>query len=123
MKPIAILIIGFLLSGFVFNLSSCRKETDCKALVKCVDSSGTAVNNANIFLFALVKSADGKTTYTGDVTATGNTDGSGAVNFTFKLPAIYDIRATLVAGTRTLSGLSIIKLEEGKTISKTVSIK
>lgn len=123
MKPIAILLTGFLLSGFVFNLSSCRKDTDCKAVVRCIDSSGTAVNNANILLYALVKSPDGKTTYTGDVTATGNTDGSGEVRFTFKLPAIYDIKATLAVGSKTLSGLSIIKLEEGKTISKVVTIK
>lgn len=123
MKPIGLILAGFLLSGLVFNLSSCQKDTDCKASIRCIDSTGASVGNVNVFLYALVKSADGKTTYTGDVTATGNTDNNGEVKFTFKLPAIYDIKATLATDTRTYSGVSIIKLEEGKTIEKTVNMK
>lgn len=123
MKALALLFTGFLLSGLLFNLSSCRKDTDCKATVKCIDSSGKAVNNANVLLYALVKSPDGKTTYTADVKANGNTDGDGTVKFTFKLPAIYDIKATLPLSTRTLTGIGIIKLEEGKTVEKTVTMK
>jgi hypothetical protein len=74
-------------------------------------------------LYALVKSNDGKTTYTADVKADGNTDSDGQVSFVFKLPAIYDIKATLAAGTRTMTGVGIIKLEEGKTVEKTVQMK
>lgn len=123
MKPILLLLTGFLLSGILFNFSSCRKETDCKAVVRCVDSVGNSVGSAEVLLYAPVKSPDGKTTYTGDVTATGTTDGSGEVRFTFKLPAIYDIKATLATGTRTYNGVGIIKLEEGKTVDKTVTMK
>ncbi len=122
MKPLVLICAGFLLSGFVFNFSSCQKETICKATVTCVDSSGTAVAGAAVELFALVKSKDGKTTYTADVTASGSTDGSGSVAFSFKLPAIYDIRATFASATKTLSGESIIKLEEGETINKVVTM-
>lgn len=123
MKPLALLIAGFFLSTVVFNLSSCRKETDCIASVKCVDSIGNALSDVNILLYAPVKGADGKTTYTGDVTASGNTDGGGQIKFTFKLPAIYDIKATLAVGSRTLNGSGVIKLEEGKTTEKTVTVK
>lgn len=123
MKPIVLLLSGFLISGLVFNFSACKKDTDCKAVVKCVDSVGNAVNNANVLLYAVVKSPDGKTSYTADVTANGNTDSGGEARFTFKLPAIYDIKATLAVGSRTLSGVGIIKLEEGKTTDKTVTMK
>lgn len=123
MKPFSILIVGFLFSCLIFTNTSCNKNTDCKAEVKCVDSTGVAVNNAFVFLYAAVKSPDGKTTYTGDVTASGNTDSGGEIKFTFQLPAIFDIRATSVVGTKTIVGQSIIKLEEGKTSQKTVTLK
>lgn len=123
MKPLALLFAGFLISGLLFTSTSCQKETDCIASISCVDSTGRGVNNAYVYLYAPVKSADGKTTYTADVTASGNTDSDGAIQFTFKLPAIYDIKATLAVGSRTMSGIGIIKLEEGKTVSKVVTIK
>jgi hypothetical protein len=124
MKPLFPIIAGFLVSGFIFTNFSCTKETDCKAVVRCLDSSGVnRVANATVELFALVKSADGKTTYTSDVRADGISDADGEARFTFKLPAILDIRATLATGTRTLSGAGIIKLEEGKTIEKEVTLR
>jgi hypothetical protein len=50
------------------------------------------------------------------------------VSFVFKLPAIYDIVAKTVttntaAASVTLTGTGIIKLEEGKTVEKVVTIK
>jgi hypothetical protein len=126
MKPFLLLFSGFLIAGFIFTGTSCQKETDCKATVKCVDSVGNAVSNAYVQLYALVKDPTdpkGTTTHTADVKANGNTDGGGEVKFTFKLPAIYDIRATLAVGTKTLVGTSIIKLEEGKSVDKTVIMK
>lgn len=123
MKPLALLVAGFFLSGFLFTATSCVKETDCKATIQCVDSTGAPVNDAGVLLYATVKSPDGKTTYTADVMANGNTDTDGQVYFTFKLPAIYDIKATKVVATKTLTGFGIIKLEEGKTVDKVVTLK
>src|SRR5690349_3005029 len=99
MKHLALLISGFLLSGFIFTNTSCQKETDCKATVRCVDSTGAAVPSAEVELFALVKDPTdpkGTATHTADVKANGTTDDAGEVRFTFKLPAIYDIWATAV---------------------------
>ncbi len=123
MRPFALLVAGTLLACISFTSASCEKDTECKAVVTCVDSVGTPVNNADVLLYAQVKSPDGKTTYTADVKAQGTTGGDGTVNFTFKLPAIYDIKATSVAATRTITGIGIIKLEEGKTVEKTVTMK
>jgi hypothetical protein len=123
MRPLALLTTGFFLSCLFLTTISCQKETDCKAVVTCIDSTGAPVNGADVLLYALVKSPDGKTTYTADVKAQGVTEGDGTVNFTFKLPAIYDIKATSIVDTRTITGIGIIKLEEGKTVEKTVTLK
>ena len=126
MKSFLLLFSGFLISFFVFTNSSCQKETDCKAVVKCVDSIGNVVPNANIFLYAQVKDPSdpkGVATQTADVKANGTTDGGGEVKFTFKLPAIYDVKGSVLMGTKTYTGITIIKLEEGKTVSKTVTVK
>jgi hypothetical protein len=126
MKQFGLLLSFFIIGGFVFVTSSCQKDTECKARVICQDSAGTSVSNANVLLYAVVKDPTdpkGQATYTADVKANGSTDGSGQVSFVFKLPAIYDIRATTTVGTKTLVGTGIIKLEEGKTVEKTVTLK
>lgn len=126
MRTFLFFFSGLIIFGLVFTSTSCRKETDCKATVRCVDSVGNNLGNAYVQLFALVKDpADpkGTATFTADVKANGNTDASGEVKFTFKLPAIYDIRGSVVIGTRTVTGAGIIKLEEGKSVSKTVTLK
>jgi len=109
---------------------SCEKNTDCKATIQCTDASGAAVPNAEVKLFANVKTTSGGTVVA-DLKANGVSDGSGNVSFLFKLPAIYDIVATMTAvntatsgpATTTLVGNAIIKLEEGKTVEKIVTLK
>jgi hypothetical protein len=126
MKPFVLILSGFLLSCLLFAGTSCQKDTDCKARVTCRDTVGAPVSNANVLLYAVVKDPNdpkGQATYTADVKANGVSDASGDVSFVFRLPAIYDIRATIAAGTRTIVGTGIIKLEEGKTVEKTVTLK
>ncbi|MDP1803356.1 MAG: hypothetical protein Q8L81_18480 [Bacteroidota bacterium] len=125
MKPIAIILAGFLISTFLLTNTSCVKNTDCKATINCVDSLGIPVNNAAVLLYATIKTSSGGTV-TADLKANATTDAGGQVKFTFKLPAIYDIRATVILpspSTRTLVGTGIIKLEEGKGAEKTVTLK
>lgn len=121
-KPIALVVAGFFISFFLFTSTSCNKNTECKATIKCVDSLGTPINNAAVLLYAVVKTSTSSVTYTADVKANGNTDGNGEVKFTFKLPAIYDIMATYTAA-KTFTGSGIIKLEEGKNVDKTVILR
>ncbi len=123
MKPLILIVAGFFLSCFLFTNTSCRKHTDCVAVIDCVDSTGTVtVPNVNVQLYATVKTASGGTVVA-DLKGNAITDSDGKVKFTFKLPAIYDIKASIKTGTRTLIGTGIIKLEEGKTVGKTVTLR
>ena len=113
-------ISSLAISALTIGLStSCEKKTDCKLTVKTVDAAGMPVANANVKLYANVKTSTGATVEA-DLKAEGVSDGSGASTYTFKLPAILDIKAT---GSGTLVGVGIIKLEEGKSVEKTVTIK
>lgn len=126
MKHLALLLSGFALVGLLFVNISCQKDTDCGARVICKDSTGSAISGADVLLYAVVKDPTdpkGQATYTADIKANGTSDASGQVSFLFKLPAIYDIRATMAAGSRTLVGTGIIKLEEGSTVEKAVTLK
>lgn len=122
MKPVLVIIGAFLLSCMFFTTTSCKKNTDCIATVYCVDSAGRTVDGVNVQLYANVKTTTGGTVVA-DLKANGDTDGDGKVKFTFKLPAIYDIKATKKIGSRTYTGTGIIKLEEGMESEKTVTLR
>ncbi len=117
------ILIGLAVVGifFLFN-TSCKKNTDCVASVQCLDSAGIGMSGADVLLYANVKTTTGGTV-TADLKGSAVTDASGRVSFTFKLPAIYDIKATKIVGTTTMTGVSIIKLEEGKTIEKVLTVR
>lgn len=115
---IALAIFGV---GFLF-ITSCKKKTDCIANIICNDSTGVGMSGATVYLYANVKTPVGGT-ITADLRATGITDASGRVSFTFKLPAIYDVKALKTVGSASMQGISIIKLEEGKSVEKTVVVR
>ncbi len=110
--------LAFGLITLTFN-SSCQKKTDCKLIVTAHDILGNAISGATIKLYANVKTASGSTVEA-DLKAEGVSDGGGTCSFTFKLPAILDIKAVSAGG---LSGVAIVKLEEGKTVEKEVVLK
>jgi hypothetical protein len=124
-------ILPFVLLMLAMNVFfiSCEKNTECKANIKCVNDAGQPLQNATVRLYANVKTSTGGTV-TADLKANGVTDAGGLVSFVFKLPAIYDITATTTAVgsgsaaiTSTIVGNGIIKLEEGKTVDKSVTLK
>jgi hypothetical protein len=117
------IFIAFAVIGVMFLfITSCKKNTDCVAIVICNDSTGTGIGGAQVYLYANVKTPN-QGTITADIRASGVTDETGRVSFTFKLPAIYDITALKTISAKTYSAVSIIKLEEGKTIDKTVTLR
>jgi len=110
------LAVSFLVLGVT---TSCEKKTDCKLTVKTIDASGLSMPNVKVKLYANVKTSSGSTVEA-DLKAEGVSDGSGSSTYSFKLPAILDIK---VVGTGSLTGAGIIKLEEGKSVEKTITVK
>jgi hypothetical protein len=125
-------ILVVALTAVVFLGNSCAKPKPCKAIITVYDTTGSVPQaNVHIKLFANVNGN------VADLKAEGDTDSDGKVSFTFKLPAILDIDAlkatcTVVPPSTTAGvyspgkychGKSIIKLEEGKTIEKSVNLK
>jgi hypothetical protein len=122
MKPLLVIIAGFFLSCFILTGTSCKKNDDCIATVNCVDSVGAGWSGANVQLYAIVRTSNGGTVQA-DLKANADTDGDGKAKFTFKLPAIYDIKATSKKGSKTYVGTGIIKLEAGKTVDQTITLR
>ncbi len=110
------LLISFLVLGIT---TACDKKTDCKLTITTVDAAGVPLANCKVKLYANVKTASGSTVEA-DLKAEGTSDGGGTSTYSFKLPAILDIKAI---GTGSLIGTGIIKLEEGKTVTKSVTVK
>lgn len=107
-KILSAAVLGLILS------TSCSKNTACGANVVCKDANGAPVKGADVLLYANIKP-----NVNGDVQAHGVTDENGKVSFVFKLPAIFDVKAS--ANSKTAKG--IIKLEEGNTVEQTVTIQ
>lgn len=99
-------------------LSACNKSKDCRVTIHCKDNNGANIENARVQLFAKVKT-EGNGTIIADMKAEGSSDREGNSIFVFKLPAIYDVKVT--SGAK--SGTSIVKLEEGKTVSENIIIQ
>lgn len=118
------LFIGTLAFAFLtIGLStSCEKKTDCKVTIKTIDSTGFAVPNAKVKLYANVKNSTGATVEA-DLKAEGTSDASGQTTFTFKLPAILDVKAVGMFGLDSVKGIGIVKLEIGKSVEKSITLK
>jgi hypothetical protein len=102
----------------LLSTTSCEKKTDCKLIITTHDVSGNVVGGVTVKLYANVKTPSGSTVEA-DLKAEGVSDASGTSTYTFKLPAILDVKA--VSGS--LQGIGIVKLEEGKTVTKDIVIK
>jgi hypothetical protein len=93
--------------------TSCSKQnTTCTAVITVQDSAGP-VSGATVKLYAPNSTAGG----------TGYTASNGQVNFSFSLPAIYNISAIKAIGLNdTLKGSGIIQLQVGSSVSTTVLV-
>ena len=110
---------SILVITFMIGLgTSCQKNTDCKLVVTTVDSVGNILAAASVKLYATVKTPAG-TPVEADIKAEGISAANGTSSYTFKLPAILDVKAEY-SGRK---GIGIIKLEEGKTVEKKITVK
>jgi hypothetical protein len=98
---------SLLIFALAESATSCKKETECEAIVTVNDTNGVPVQGASVRVFA------------GQVDQSGTSDGAGQVKFTFQHPAILDIHALHVNFPGD-TAKGIIRLEEGEEVRKTV---
>lgn len=104
-------VVVALVSAFAF--SSCKKDTDCTAVITVVDTTGgSPVPGATIRVYSELGTLQEQT-----LTA----DSRGTATFVFKYQAILDIEATHPDYPSPAKG--IIKLEPGETVNQTVEFK
>jgi hypothetical protein len=110
------LLFLFLAFAFAFS-SSCKRNKDSDVVITVVDgTSGAPVAGATVHLY-IPPNTSGNLQQQDQ---TGVTDGAGTVSFTFKLPAILQADVTPPAPYAPASAL--VKLEEGKQVSKTIKV-
>lgn len=107
------ILIFFMISFFVFSFTTCKKDTECEAVVTVKLQSDTSV----IIPFAIVEIKKQ------DVYVEGISDGAGQFRHTFKLEAILDVWAEKDDTLDTLYGATVIRLKPGETVYKTVFIQ
>ena len=135
---VLVLVVSLLTALLVGN--SCGRQKPCKADIMVMDSAGVNPQaGVLVQLYATITTTGGGTT-TADLKAEATTDANGKAYFTFKLPAIMDIKATKPACTPVVGvwstgtpsvftpgsyciGKGIIKFEAGTTNSKTVYLR
>jgi hypothetical protein len=109
-------ILGFI--AFVcisLAFFSCKKEGDTKAVITVKDSTGALVSGATVTLWqdTTISSTTGAHS---NLRVTKSTDASGNAEFIFALEAYLNITAVKDND----SALGFIRLEEHKTVTKTV---
>ena len=103
---------------YIFS-SSCKKDKKCYASITVIDGVTEApVYGATVHMYPPPNQNPTLTIQE----QTGTTDGSGVVTFTFKLPAILQTDATPPSLSGLNSGGALVKLEEGKQVSKTIKL-
>jgi len=102
----------------VIGWSSCEKTGPADATVTVVDSTGKRVAGAVVVLRqdSVINPNTGSQAV---INETKVTDASGNAWFSFKLEAVLNVEAE----KGTLSGRDYIRLEQSKTVSKTVVIR
>jgi hypothetical protein len=116
---------AFVLSLATFTLGnfSCKEEDlTCTAVIKVVRSIGGPAPSAKVTLTSKYGEESGNDLDPSLLPPdnTKITDANGEVTYTFKYPAILDIQVTHISYG---SAEDLIKLEEGKTVNKTVTLQ
>ncbi len=114
------IVIVALLCAFAFIFSSsCKKNKECDAVITVIDGTTSApIYGATVHMYP----PPSKNPTLDIQEQSGTTDAAGTVTFTFKLPAILQADATPPSTYSLNTGGQLVKLEEGKQVSKTIKL-
>ena len=115
-------LIGVLSLVMIVTFTSCQKEKETIGVIIVKNSSGAVVSGASVTLFPEPGLSPQGATPDRSLRKTNNTDANGQAEFTYELEAILNIEVTKVDGNSTYTGINIIRLLKGKSVTKVVEI-
>ena len=120
-------LIGVFALVMMTTVTSCQKEKETIGIIIVKDSDGDLVSNAEVTLSPFgtddpLHPSSGGETPNPSLTKTNKTDANGEAQFTYELEAVLDVEVTKESGNSTYTGVNIIRLLKGKTITKVVEI-
>ena len=116
-------LIGFFALVMITAFTSCQKEKETIGIIIVKDSNGTLVPNADVILSPeQVHNSGGELPDPSLTKGPKQTDSNGRVEFTYDLEAILNVEVTYLDGNITYTGVDIIRLQKGKTITEEVEI-
>lgn len=102
----------------LISVSSCKKTTDCEAIITVVDTLGRAVPGAKVVL-RQDSVVNPQTGVRADIFSEQFTTSSGEAIFSFQWEAVLNVEVT----ASTASAKDYIRLEQSETVRKTVKVK
>ena len=115
-------LIGVFALVIMTTVTSCQKEKETIGIIIVKDSDGDLVSNAEVTLSPDQAISSGGEYPNPDLTKTNETDANGEARFTYELEAILNVEVVKESGNSTYTGVNIIRLLKGKTITKVVEI-
>ena len=115
-------LIGVFSLVMIVTFTSCEKEKQTIGVI-IVKYNNVVVPNATVTL----SPEQSHNPTTGELpdqslTKTNNTDANGQAEFTYELEAILNISVVKVDGNTTYEGANIIRLQQGKSVTKVVEV-
>ena len=115
-------LIGVFALVMIVTVTSCQKEKETIGIIIVKDSNSAVVPNANVTLFPNQTISPSGLYPDPSLTKSKWTDANGQAEFDYDLEAILNIEVIKYNDNDTLKGNNIIRLEQGKIITKVVEI-
>ena len=117
------LIAAFFSFLITLSFSSCESKNDCTAIIVVKDFENNSISGAQVTLHQdSIVSDQGSWSNQSNLRKTEETDANGRAEFSYQLEAILNIEVFHVSGKDTLTGKNVIRLLQGKTETKIVTI-
>ena len=116
-------LIGVFALAMIVIVTSCQKEKETIGIIIVKDSNGAVVPNTDVTLSPDQTISSGGA-YPDPLLTKGpkKTDANGQAQFTYELEAILNISVTKTEGNTTYTGVNIIRLLRGKSVTQVVEI-
>ena len=121
-KVLKAFLLGSIFFFGVLSISSCQKESLTKAIIIVKDTNGNRINQANVWIYPDASQIPSNLDLLEEMSQDGKTEDDGAKEFEFPYEAILKIEAAKQIGNSYLTGENVVRLLQGKTVTKIIEI-